>query len=221
MNKLFSCIRACELLADIEEHAIEYLAEQSSFKNIRKNTIIMSAGDRTDSVYIVDKGKVRVFRDNEDGRQITLNTLGPGMMFGELAAMADAPRVASVETLETTQILIINKQGFLTLLERNPNIAIRISKRFAELVHIMSDHLAEIALLDVYGRLTAFLERTAFEDNGKKIVEGYTHQELANNVGSSREMVSRIISSLKKGKYISTYPGSRKIILERRLPHGW
>jgi CRP/FNR family cyclic AMP-dependent transcriptional regulator len=221
MNNTTSCIQTCELFANLEETEVNQLVDQSSFKNIRKNTIILSAGDKTDSIYIIDTGKVRAFRDNEEGRQITLNTLGPGMMFGELAAMAEVPRVASIESLEPTRVLVIEKTAFVSLLERNPSLAISMAKKFAEMVHIMSEHMAEIALLDVYGRLTSFLERSSFEENGKRVVEGFTHQELANNVGASREMVSRILSGLKKGKYLSSSSDNRKLYLDRKLPHGW
>ena len=221
MNNTIACLRTCELLKDLPDAEIQRLVEQASFRKDRKHTIIISAGDMTDSVYIIESGRVRVYRDNSDGKQITLNTLGPGMMFGELASIAEAPRVASVETLESTRTLVIGKQVFMDLLERNPCLAISISKRFAQIVHIMSDHLAEIALLDIYGRLTCFLERSAIERDGKRVIKGFTHQELAYNVGSSREMVSRILSGLKKGKYISYTSESRDIFLERKLPAGW
>ena len=118
-------------------------------------------------------------------------------------------------------MILIEKDDFLGILTRNPEVAINLSRKFAELVQVMADHMAELALLDVYGRLTSLFERNATEVDGKKVVHGFTHQELANSVGASREMVSRIISGLKKGNYISSIPENRDIVLERKLPSGW
>ena len=221
MNLAFNCIKNCELFKHLTDTEINLIDKQTILSKHRKNTIIISANDTTDSVYIVESGKVRVYKDSLDGRQITLNTLGPGMVFGELAALSDAPRVATVETLEETQTRTLTKTDFIALLKRNPDLSLTIARKFAQMVHVMSNHVADIALLDVYGRLTNFLERTAIDKSGQRVIEGFTHQELANNVGSSREMVSRILSGLKKGNYISNTTEGRNIILERKLPSGW
>ncbi len=222
MNSVTTCIRNCELLSSLSDSEIAEISNHLVFRKIKKNTIILSAEDMTDSVYIVDTGRVSVFRENDEGRQITLNSLSPGDIFGHLAALAETPRSASIQALEATRVLVIPKKEFLNLLGRNPEIAINISKQFAQMVSIMSSHMAEIALLDVYGRIVSFFERSSIvNQDGKKEIEAITHQELANHVGASREMVSRIISGLKKGKYISTSLENRTIVIERSLPLGW
>ena len=221
MKSLEEGIRSCELFSELPASEVAWLAENVCVRSYRKSTIILSAGDTTDSVHIVVCGKVRVFRDNEAGRQFILNTLAPGSMFGELAAISDSPRMASIETMESTKTIIIEKSVFMGLLSRNPQVSIAISRKLAILLQVMSDNMAELALLDVYGRLTNFLERSAVDRGGKKVVAGYTHQELANCVGASREMISRILGSLKKGKYISAFPEIREIVLEQKLPVGW
>ena len=221
MNTGFNCVKSCELFKHLSDHEVELIEKQATLKKFRKNTIIISANDTTNSVYIVESGKVRVYKDSIDGRQITLNTLGPGMVFGELAALSDAPRVATVETLEDTKTRVLTKESFIDVLKSNPELSLTIARKFAQMVHVMSNHVADIALLDVYGRLTNFLERSAVDKNGQRVIEGFTHQELANNIGASREMVSRILSGLKKGNYISNPTEGRSIILENKLPAGW
>ena len=221
MNTAFNCIKNCELFRDLSDTEAEQIEKKAAIRTYRKNTIIISTNDTTDSVYIVESGKVRVYRDHLDGRQITLNTLGPGMVFGELAALSDSPRGATVETLEETQTRVLTKADFIAILKQNSELSLTIARKFAQMVHVLSNHVADIALLDVYGRLTNFLERTAIDKNGQRVIEGFTHQELANNVGASREMVSRILSGLKKEKYISTPSKGRSIILENKLPSGW
>ncbi|MZH02714.1 MAG: Crp/Fnr family transcriptional regulator [Nitrospinae bacterium] len=220
MNKVLTCLQSCEVLSCLPESELEHLTTHLITRKYKKNTIIISSGDVTDSVYIIQSGKVKVYRDNEEGRQITFNTLLPGTMFGELAALAGTPRAATVETAEPTVCLVLTKSEFVSMLERNPSVAVSMSRRFAQLVHLMSNHMADIALLDVYGRLTNFLERNVLEIDGKQMVAGFTHQEMANHIGSSREVISRMLGGLKQGGYISSNRDSRAIVLEKKLPPG-
>ena len=221
MDEIVKAIKSCRLLDHLLEGEAERLADTGDFRAFKKNTVIIATGDTSDNVYILASGAARVYRTNEEGRQITLNTLQPGTMFGELAALSDAPRAANVAATQAITTAIFPKQDFLDMLHRNPAVTIDFSRNFAQMVQVMADHLADIALLDVYGRLTRLFDRNATERNGKQVVEGFTHQALADNVGTSREVVSRIISALKKGEYISSDPETKGIILEKKLPSGY
>lgn len=217
--EIADAIRLCSIFAELPDSEVEILVKQAVVRTFRKNTIIIYAGDETDSLYIVASGRVRVFRDNEQGRQITLNHHGPGAFFGELAALSDAPRAACVETTEPTTTVVIKKSAFMELLERQPQVAIKLAQVFAGWVQLMATSMTDLALLDVYGRLSRVLDRLAVEENGERVISGVTHQELANQVGASREMVSRIIGDLKSGKYIRT--DGRKLVILQSLPSGW
>jgi len=221
MSEIVDAIRSCKLLKSLSDEEADLLAEIGVFKTIKKNAVMISTGDTSDNVYILASGSARVYRTNEEGRQITLNTLQPGTLFGELAALSDAPRAANVASTEAVTIVSIDKQDFLDMLHRNPEVAIDFCRHFSRMVQVMADHLSEIALLDVYGRLTRLFERNATEKGGKTVVEGFTHQALADNVGTSREVVSRIISALKKGEYISSDPETKGIVIEKKLPSGY
>ena len=212
-------IRACPLFSELPEEEITYLATQAAVRKYRKNTIIISVDDETDSIYIIKSGRVRVFCDNDQGRQMTLNFHGANGHFGELAAMCDAPRIANVEAVEPTSTLVLPKAAFIKVLERQPDFGIRLARLFAQWVRLMSTNITDLALLDVYGRVARLLVRLTEEQDGKLVVGGMTHQELANQVGASREMVSRILGDLKTGNYIETE--GRTIIIKRDLPSGW
>ena len=212
-------ILSCPLFNELPEEEIEFLANQAAVRKYRKHAVIISIDDETDAIYIIQSGRVRVFCDNDQGRQMTLNFHGPGGHFGELAAMCDAPRIANVEAVEPTTTLVLPSSVFLQVLERQPAFGIRLARLFAQWVRLMSINITDLALLDVYGRVTRLLLRLAHEQDGQRVIDGMTHQELANQVGASREMVSRILGDLKTGNYIETE--GRTIILKRDLPSGW
>lgn len=188
-------------------------------RHYRKNTIIINKGEEANTLYVILSGALRVFLDDEQGNELTIRLLGPGDVFGELALLSGAPRVANVISTEDCDLSIISRTHFMDCLTRNPDIAFRIILSLVQRVQEMTEDISTLALLDVYGRLKSTLEKLAKDRDGRRITDRITHQELANMVGSSREMVSRILRDLKAGGFISTR--DKQIIIERNLPSGW
>ena len=195
----------------IERHAVP--------KSYRKNTVLIEKGDETTSLYVVVSGKVKVYVADDTGKEIVLNTQESGEHFGELALLGDTRRTASVMTVEDSKFLVITKKAFLECLAAHPNIALNLIRALVERVRALTDNVSNLALRDVYGRLTSVLMENAKEKDGKLITDRLTQQELASLVGSSREMVSRIFKDLKAGGYI-TVEGKR-ITIHKKLPAHW
>lgn len=161
-------------------------------------------------------GRVKVFLRNADGREMVINTLGPREYFGEMV-IDDGPRSASVATLETSRFLIITKADFKALVSANPDFALKLINRLMQRVRALTDNIRSLALLDVYGRVARLLLEMAAEQDGRLVVaEKLTQQDIAERVGSSREMVSRIFKDLVTGGYISVE--NKRITINRDLP---
>ena len=207
---LFSGLSA-EDLSTIESHAVR--------KTYRKNTVLIEKGDETTSLYVIVSGKVKVYVADESGKEIVLNTQEAGEHFGELALLGDTRRTASVMTLEDCKFLVITKSAFLECLSRHPNIGLNLIRALVERVRALTDNVSNLALRDVYGRLTATLMEHAKEENGKLITDRLTQQDIASLVGSSREMVSRIFKDLREGGYISVE--GKRIAINKKLPAHW
>lgn len=208
---LFSCLTEADL-ATVSSHAVT--------KTFPKHSIIINEGDQTDSLYVILSGKVKVFLSDEHGKEIILDTEGPGAFFGEVALLDEAPRSASVMTLEPSSFLIISKDDFKDCVTNNPDIAISLLKELTHRIRVLTGNVKALALRDVYGRVTETLLHLAEEDNGELVItEKLTQQDLANRVGASREMVSRILKDLTAGGYIKVE--DKKIAIRRKLPSGW
>ncbi len=207
------------LFADLPESDLQTLTGHVTTRRYKKNTIVVTKGDESDSLYIIQSGRARVYLDDEHGNEITIRTLEPGEAFGELALLSGEPRAANVVTLEDTELSVISKQDFMNCLTNNPAISIRIIKALVERIQAMTEDISSLALLDVYGRVAKVLTKHAHDQGGKPVTERLTHQEIANLVGASREMVSRILKDLRAGGYISVE--DKRITLERNLPRGW
>ncbi|MGI9287925.1 MAG: Crp/Fnr family transcriptional regulator [Pseudomonadales bacterium] len=208
-----------ELFKDLPEEGQQTLAKHATTRTFKRNTIVMSAGDQTNSLYVVESGRVRIYLDDARGHEITLRTIGPGGSFGELAMLSEGPRAANVVTLEESRLSVISKNDFMQCLHSNPAVSFMIIRSLVERIREMTEDVSTLALLDVYGRVAKTLMRHSTECDGKRLTEPMTHQDIANLVGSSREMISRILKDLRTGGYVSVK--DKQLILEKPLPSGW
>ena len=208
---LFSGLSSAAL-AEIEQHG--------TVKSFRKNTIVINQDDETYSLYVILSGSVRVFISGEDGREAVLNHQSAGDYFGDLALIDKQPRVASVMTTEVSRFMIISREDFMACLSKNPEIAINLIKPMTSRMRMLAKNVSNLALLDVYGRVArVLLEQAEEQADGEMITEKLTQQEIADMVGASRAMVSRILKDLKVGGYISV--NKKQITIHQKLPVHW
>jgi CRP/FNR family cyclic AMP-dependent transcriptional regulator len=207
-----------EGLSDAELSTIENLAVTRSYP---KNSVIINEGDQANAMYLVKSGKVRVFVSDSQGREFILNTMGEGEHFGELSLLDDERRSASVMTIEPATFSILYKDDFTKAILNNPPLAIVLLKNLAARVRQLTENVKTLALQDVYGRIRKTLMTLASEETDGSLVinEKLTQQDIANRIGSSREMVARILKDLVAGGYIEN---ERKYIrILKKLPESY
>ena len=198
---------------------LKALAEQGTVKAFPKNTIIISEGDRSDSLFIVQSGKVKVYLADEDGKELLLSTQGPGEYFGEMI-LDEGPRSASVMTLEPSRFAVITTDQFKLFLAQHPDIGLEMIKSLIHRVRALTKTVGNLGLLDVYGRVARLLLDMAVEEDGKQVIkEHLTQQDMANRVGCSREMISRILKDLRVGGYIKM--DADHMIIAKKPPSAW
>lgn len=212
-------LRTIPLFAHVDDHDLAQIAAASTIRSYNKNSIILTEGDTSSSLYIILSGEVKVFVSDEDGRTNIINRLGPGDYFGELSLIDEQPRSASIEALSKCQLSILTRPYFISYLEANPRVAIRLLEGMGARLRITTDHAKDLALMDVFGRIANVLLKSAREEDGQMITPPLTQQDIADQVGASREMVSRILKDLRTGGYI-TLDGKR-IIINKSIPDRW
>jgi CRP/FNR family cyclic AMP-dependent transcriptional regulator len=190
-------LRQIPLFEGLAEADLRAIAIQAVTREVARNTVLLREGERPASLYVVLEGKVRVSVSDEEGRELVLAVLGPKETFGELALIDDEPRSATVVATDRSRIAVVSKDDFKRCLARSPEIAINLLKYLSRRLREGNETAKGFALLDVQGRVAQLLRRLAREHDGRLISDPITHQEIANMVGASREMVSRVIGSLK------------------------
>ena len=219
MASLTETLSKTALFSGMDEADIEMVASQTVTRQFPKNTVIVSQGDDTDSIYVIVQGKVDVFLHNDKGKEIIINTLGLCESFGELAPLGGIPRQASIITTEDSVFGIISRQIFMDTLLVKPAIVMRIIDLLITRIQDLTEEVSSLALEDVYNRVVRVLYKHADEVGEKLVTEKLTQQDIASRVGATREMVHRILKELKTGGYISIE--GKHITIEKKLPPGW
>ncbi len=215
----YVALKQIKLFSGLQEAELQAIGSRTNTRVFPRNAIIVNEGDQTDSLYIVISGRVKVFSSDEEGKEVVLNTIGPGEYFGEVALLDEQPRSASVIALESAKLAMIPRADFLRYLNEYPPLATNLLKTLARRMRTETENIKTLALIDVYGRVAKTLLDLAAEKDGKLVTERITHKEIANMVGASREMVGRILKDLRKGGYISVDSG--RIIINEKLPARW
>lgn len=196
------------------------LALRGNIRSYRKNAIIINEGEVGDSLFVLLEGKVKVYSNDADGREITYNIVEAGDYFGELW-MDGGPRSASVMTMEPCVCSIVTRDALRDHLAEEPEFALELVAQVIRRARAATETARNMALKDVYGRVVATLESQrgiATLDQPITLTQ-ITHQQIASRVGASREMVSRLLKDLEKGGYIEL--GVKRITLKKKLPARW
>jgi CRP/FNR family cyclic AMP-dependent transcriptional regulator len=203
----------------LSEAELEAVARRAVTRTFPKNTVVVSEGDRTDTLHIVVSGRVKIYVSDEKGKEIVLNHAGPGEYFGEMV-LDEGTRSASVMTLEPTRFLVVPKEDFREFVAKSPEFSLHLIRKLIRRVRALTNDVKSLALMDVYGRVARMLLELAVERDGALVIEGRpTQQEMANRVGASREMISRILTDLTDGGYITV--ARDRITIARALPRAW
>lgn len=208
-----------QAISDISDPMVRELASRGQVRTFPKNAVIINEGDRGDSLYVLLSGKVKVYVSDDDGREMILDMYGPGDYVGEMA-LDGRPRSASVMTLEPTSCSVVTRDELRRAIGANPDIAMSLIATLIDRARIATDNVKNLALMDVYGRVARLLLSLAKEDGGKLVVpERMTQQDIADRVGASRDMISRIFKDLTIGGYVTIE--NRTITIHRKPPPRW
>lgn len=209
-----------QLIAAIGDPMVRELAARGQTRTFPKNTVIINEGDRGDSLFVILSGKVKVYVSDDDGREMILDIHGPGDYVGEMS-LDGRPRSASVMTLEPSTCAVVTRDALREAIANNPDVAMALISTLIDRARIATDNVKNLALMDVYGRVARLLLSLAKEQpDGKLVVpERMTQQDIADRVGASRDMISRIFKDLTVGGYITVV--DRQITINRKPPARW
>jgi CRP/FNR family cyclic AMP-dependent transcriptional regulator len=204
----------------IADPLVRELAQRGQVRSIARNTVFIQEGDQGDSLFVILAGRVKVFVSDADGREMVLDIHGPGDYVGEMS-LDGRPRAASVMAMEPTVCSVLTRDALRAAIAANADVAMNLIGTLIERARIATENVRNLALMDVYGRVARLLLALAVEQpDGRTVVpEKLTQQDIADRVGASRDMVSRIFKDLTVGGYVTVV--DRQITINRKPPARW
>ena len=199
------------------------IAAGGAIRRFPAHAVLITEGDVADTLFIIVSGRVKVYAANEGGREVILNSHGPGEMVGELA-LDGGPRSASAMTTEPTSCAVVSGARLRDFIVAHPDFALHLIHHLIARVRGLTGNVKSLALDDVYVRVSTLLQRLAVAEGGQpgavRVLPGkMTQQEIADHVGASREMVSRVFKELTRGGYVDVQGG--RIRLLKTPPAAW
>ncbi len=218
MNELVEKIlRKTPLFANLTETEMSALASRVSNRHFDRGALLFSEGDACTGLFLVATGKIRIFKLSSAGREQVLAVEGPGSSFAELPVFDGGNYPASASALENAEVLFISRKDFQNFCREHPDVALKViavvGSRLRRLVGIIED----LSFTTVRQRLIALLLRLT-QASGTPSKEGVrveltkSHQDLAAEIGTVRELVSRNLSRLQAEGFLEV--DGRKIIVK-------
>lgn len=218
------------LFAELDDAALTELARQCVTRAVPEGTVLFTTGESCRGLYVIETGRVRIYRTDVAGREQVLHTEGPGRTVAELPLFDGGPYPASAVTTEPSRLLFLPRPAFEHLYRTQPDIAQAVIRALGRrLRHLV--HLAEtLAFRDVAARLamllTGYAERSGtLRADGIEIELDRTQEELAHEIGTARESVSRAMKQLRRKGLVQALDRNRLLIpdlarLRAMLPGG-
>ena len=211
-----------ELFAGLDARAIDRLAAIAEWRTVPEGGTVVRKGDPGNHLFVIHRGKVKFGTGAADGREMTLNLLGPGAIFGEIAFADGGDRTADVVAVENSELLALDRRELVPLMQNEPEVMLRIMEMLAARVRWVSEAFEDAAFLELPARLAKrllFLAQHFGLDTprGRALAVKLSHKELANHMNVTRESVNRLIQKWRRDGIIDQERGFVVLIDAARL----
>ena len=202
-------------MTDVQHHFVA-LSERGAHRQFRAKTVILHEGDTGDALYLLLEGSVHIYSQSASGKTLTHSTISAGHYFGEMS-LDGGKRSASVEAITDCECVVIPNAQVLAFANQHPDFSVHLLETVIARARSSTEAAKNMALSDVYERLSKVLH-TAFASGAGVCM--LTHQQIADQIGASREMVSKLIKDLERGGYVDTQK-RRHIEQLKKIPLRW
>lgn len=191
-----------QIFSGLTESELTFLSQRAGVRHCSPSEIVFSEGEPCSGLYVVESGHVRIFKSSPSGREQVLSIEGPGSSVAELPVFDGGNYPASVVAIDEATLLFVSKQDFQALCLAHPQVALKVLRVVGARLRRLVGIIEELSFTTVRHRLAALLLRLAHEegrhaDGGMEVTLPTSQQELAAQIGTVRELVSRNLSRLQ------------------------
>lgn len=215
MSRKLWYLKQLNLFKDLSQVKVKKISGLLSEKEYTKNQVVLEPKDK-DKIFILKSGRVEIYKLTQDGKKVIVDTLGPGNVFGDLGV--DQENDNFIEATTDSYVCTIQKEVFFEMVSNNPKIANTLVKELFSKIVESEKQVAALASDNIYIKIKELLFRLAKKHGERqndeiRITVKFTHEQLAEMIGTSRQTMTEMLGKLEKrgvikrqGKIISYYP---------------
>ena len=214
VSEILESLATVPLFSELSESSLQLLARESRFVKVEKGDVLFIQSDPSETAYIVRSGNISIVLNSLDGREMVINEMHSGDLFGELGILTRNPRSTSAIARTKSELLVIPEQIFLKVVESEPQFALRILEMTANRLQMSGKRESALAFLDAQARIARLL----LELEKREKVKGYvtiSQEELAHHTGLIRQTVAKVLGKWRRDGWLITGRG-RILILNRK-----
>jgi len=185
-----------DLFQDLTGRELEELDRMTTMSAVQKGKVFFRPDEMGEVLFLLKKGHVQMYRISPDGKKLIIDTLGPGTIFGEMSLIGQRMYNTFAEAADDCLICVMSRTDVERLLIDKPKVALRILETTGRRLQEAEARLEDMAFKGVPARLASLLIRLSTEQG--KVIDGMTHQELAEMVGTYRETATQVLNEFKE-----------------------
>lgn len=201
-----SQLASVDLLSDLPPDSLQRLAQGCMWRRFKRNEQIVARDSESRDLFLVLSGSVEVANFSSSGREIAYATIAAGQYFGELSAIDDQPRSATVSAAEDCLLAVMPRTLFLDLMRDEPAAALKVLNRLARIIRICDDRIMDLSTLGAVQRVYIELLRICGPDPAVaglwSVYPMPTQSDIAARASTTRETVARVVSQLTQDEII-------------------
>ena len=216
LRKVNTLLYDLELLEGLDAAELSLIVGKAKVKTYTAGSMVFSPDDSPgESVYILNQGRVDMYRLTSSGKRLVTRQILPGSVFGMRRLFSRVMQYDFAEAIQDSTIFVLNREQLLASLKNHPTLLLRILEMVYDRLRLLEERLVETAYSPVKVRIAYFLLSHADPSSG--ILNDFTHEEIGNTVGAVRQTVTETLSMLRRQGLIQTGPGHIRIIDRRGL----
>lgn len=213
------CLAEVDIFRDLDGREMDALADAAPMTRYPAGTLVYTPHEPVQTLFILKKGRVRIFRLSTDGRALTTAIVSPGTIFGEMALLGQQMHGSFAEAMDDVVVCVMTTPDVRRLLLGDPRIAARISETLGRRIGDLEGRLSDAVFKSVPQRVASTLVTLAGSGQARPLARGVqvrlTHEQVAALAGTSRETTTKVLGDLADQDLITLGRG-RIVVLDRR-----
>ena len=192
-----------QVFRDLTPNELAQMDRQLTMSTCRPGKIFYMPEDSGEVLFLLKKGRVQLYRIAPNGKKLVMATLGPGAIFGEMSLVGQGMHNTFAESMDECVLCVMSRSDVERLVQEKPEVAFRFVEALGKRLTQLEARLEDIAFKSIAARLASLLLKLNEEQGGRQMVNGYTHQDLSEMLGTYRETVTQTLNDLKADGLIS------------------